>query len=355
MWRYDHDYGYEYVPSIEIARSDIANGRVVGCAKEMPVNDEGNIGPAVPDYDTAELKVAIFGDSFSAFALGGVTWPSLLQSDLEQATGKKVRVLNLARDGFGLLQVVDAAAGKIEAVKPDIAILEFISPLLGRARTWRTVFGSGDGERLVTTTVNSVEPPDAKSTDMELLEPSASPQWCESSQKSDDPNDPVLGNILAKANLLTRATQRANVFDLTSSYLFDRLVRHDPFASQWAKLPPATSPPLEISDFRADGHFLDSVGRIKSSGVPFVIVHLPLGVSIKNDQEFWFEGNASLLLQSLEAATGQQVVRLRPYLNLAPEEAMKICNMPTDCHPSRYGMELYAKAVTAVVLEHLPK
>src|ERR1700677_1022777 len=57
MWRYDRRFGYDYVPSVIVNASDISNGQVVGCSTSTPVNAQGNIGPAVPDYDTADLKI----------------------------------------------------------------------------------------------------------------------------------------------------------------------------------------------------------------------------------------------------------------------------------------------------------
>jgi hypothetical protein len=353
MWRYDQRFGYDYVPSVIVNASNISNGQVVGCSTSTPVNAQGNIGPAVPDYDTADLKIALFGDSFSATAVDGVTWPSVLQDKLEQATGKKVRVLNLARDGYGVMSMFDGAAVKIPEFKPDLVIFAFQSGDLHDARTWRTVMGTGDDVRLVTTPENSPNPPDADATDIELLAPSATHEWCEAMRQRRNQDDPVLRQILAKAPLLSRARVRADIFDLTSSYLFDRLVRRDSFASQWGKLGPGTNPLLKITDYHLDSGFMRSAQAVMASGVPYLMVHLPTGSDLSEHHEFLQMPGTGELVQNLEAVMHQPVIRMTPYLDIPPADGMKMCVAPSNCHPSHFGMEVYSSAVQKIVLERV--
>ena len=354
MWHYDSRYGYDYVPSVVIDTSTISNGQVVGCSTSMPVNAQGNIGPAVPDYDSADLKIALFGNSFTATATDdGTTWPSILQDKLEQATGKKVRVLNLARDGYSVMSMFDAAAVKIAAVKPNLVIFAFQSGDLHDARTWRTVIGTGDDVRLVTTPENSATPPDSDATDIELLAPSATRAWCNSMRQKPNPADPILRQMEAKSALLGRVKVRADVFDLKHSYLFDRIVRGSSFASQWAMLGPGTNPLLTITDYRNDPQFMRSAEAVKTSGVRFLMIHLPRGSDLSEHHEFLQLAGTQQLLQSLEAAMSQPVIRMTPYLDVAPEDAMKMCLSPSNCHPTRFGMDVYASAVDKIVLERL--
>jgi len=354
MWHYDSRFGYDYVPSVVVDASDISHGQVVGCSTSTPVNAQGNIGPGVPDYAAADLKIALFGDSFSASATAdGVTWPSVLQDKIEQSTGKKVRVLNLARDGYGLMSMFDAAAAKIPDVKPHLVIIAFQSGDLHDARTWRTVTGSGDDVRLVTTPENSPSPSDANATDIELLAPSATREWCESMRQRPNSADPVLLQMMAKSALLTRAKVRADVFDWKSSYLFDRLFRGDSFASQWAMLGPGTNPLLTISDYNLDPQFVRSAHAVMTSGVPYLMIHIPRGSDLAEHHEFLRLAGTDTLLKSVEAVTGQPVVRMTPYLDISADDAMKMCISPSNCHPTRFGMEVYGSAVRKIVLERI--
>ena len=69
------------------------------------------------EYDRADLKILVFGNSFAG------AWPDLLQYRLEQKTGLRVRVLNFARDGIGVMQMIDAAAHHVPQFKPDIFLV----------------------------------------------------------------------------------------------------------------------------------------------------------------------------------------------------------------------------------------
>jgi hypothetical protein len=61
------------------------------------------------------------------------------------------------------------------------------------------------------------------------------------------------------------------------------------------------------------------------------------------------------LLPNFESIMGRQVIRLMPYLDLQPEDAMKMCRLEIDCHPSPFGMKVYADAVTKIVQERLKR
>jgi hypothetical protein len=359
MWRYSEPFGYEYVPDENITQATVQDGHVVGCQTAEYVNQQGNIGPSVPDYATAAYKIVVFGDSFSASILNGETWPSVLQSKLVEATRQRIRVLNLARDGYGVLQMFDLAAATTPKLKPDLVLFAFNSSALTRDRSWRVLIGHGDDVRLVATTQASATPAPDVSTDFAFLVPAATQEWCaamlrRSPQAQRD--DPVLINLLRKRRYIEgqdRPTAVADLYDLKTSYVYDRLTHHDPFYAQWRKLRPGTNPTVGFADFRADPRLIRDVGTLKQTGIPYMIINLPLGISLRDHQEFWLEGNAESLLKSLESVTGKRVQRLGPYLNIAPQDAMKLCLAADDCHPSEFGMQEYAGAVVQVIRPRL--
>jgi len=122
-----------------IAQTNIADGRVTSCQRVDVINKYGNIGKIVGDYHEAELKVLVFGDSWSAFHHDGRTWPLFPQEVLEARLNKKVYVVDFGRGAYGILQMFDLAAAKIAEWKPDVAVFAFITDDLDRARFWRTV------------------------------------------------------------------------------------------------------------------------------------------------------------------------------------------------------------------------
>src|SRR5882724_5839297 len=125
FWRYDPDYGYGYVPSLTVDVTTLKAGAVTQCSQMTVANSRGNSGPPVPDFDEADVKIAVFGDSFTSAPVAGPAWTQLLGEKLERALGRTVRVLNLGRDGYGLPQMLALANGKLKDVKPSLIIFAF--------------------------------------------------------------------------------------------------------------------------------------------------------------------------------------------------------------------------------------
>src|SRR5262245_5452214 len=50
-WQYDRDYGYSYVPAAITDVTVVKDAKVTGCYQETVVNEQGNLGPPVPDFD----------------------------------------------------------------------------------------------------------------------------------------------------------------------------------------------------------------------------------------------------------------------------------------------------------------
>src|SRR5262245_43539556 len=111
--QYDRDYGYSYVPSLKVDGLTIKGGVVQKCVEEIAANEQGNLGPPAPDFDAAQIRIVNLGRSFSGPNVVGPAWTKMLGENLETELGTTVRVLNLARDGYGVPQMVALAARKI--------------------------------------------------------------------------------------------------------------------------------------------------------------------------------------------------------------------------------------------------
>ena len=151
LWEFDQRFGYFYPPGRTVHLTSLNSGKVVGCRQMPPINAEGNVGFIKGDYASADVKVAVFGDSFAATQDNGVTWPNILQDRLTERLHRKVNVVNFGRDGYSLLQMFDLAAAKVPEWKPDLAIIAFITDDLARARFWRTAIEIDGQERVLTT------------------------------------------------------------------------------------------------------------------------------------------------------------------------------------------------------------
>lgn len=364
QWEYDPRFGYTY-PHVVITTIGLRNGLVKGCLENTIANNQGDIGLPVPHFAKAKHRILIFGDSFTASTVEGETWPHLLAINLNKAFGaidaNKVSVRNLARDGYGLLQMFDLAAVKIAELKPTLVVFAFTSQAISRDRSWRVKVGKGDNVRLLATIENSANPHFRNSTDMVILVPAANKKWCQemvSKSPEAQRKDPVLTKALAKTAYIRQVNGqllKANIWDMTSSYIYHFAIHQNPFFGQQHRELSPTNPIVKYASFKNDSQFLQSLAKVQAQGIPFVLVHLPLGVSIRNHQEFLLNEQGQSLKNSLEEVTKHKILPLRPYLGIKDESAIKLCMKSDDCHPSRFAIHIYAKSIAQILLPLLKK
>jgi hypothetical protein len=352
-WEFDKDFGYIYPPGRTIDYVGIADGRVRGCDRISVINKFGNIGPAAGDWASAQLKVAVFGDSYTAFHHNGRTWPHLLQEILEKRLGKTVAVLNFGRDGYGVLQMFDLAAAKIPEWKPDIAVFAFITDDLTRARFWRTVIGEGDNQRVLTTIDPVTAPREDRATDTYLLMASATNAWCLKMVAANESDD-ILRRLMDKRQrLLLRPSRQllvASVWDLNHSFVLDRLLREDAF---WTieRRAAGTNPRIDLRQYSDDPLFLQDLAKIKQSGTDWMLFHLAFFHEIRKGREYITKRQEASLLESLEHATGKKAFRTTDYIKMPIEQPERMKAAPDNEHPSFWGMSLYAEAIAEALIQ----
>ncbi len=349
-WEFDRQFGYVYPPGRVIDYTGVQDGYVQGCDRINMINKYGNIGPIKGNYSHADVRILVFGDSWTAFHQQGKTWPNVLQEALERRLGRSVHVVNFGRDGYGILQMFDLAAARIPEWKPDLVIFAFITDDLTRARFWRTVVGEGDDVRVLTT-VDPVRHPDPeRSADTFLILPSATHEWCRSMAGSKR-TDGVLKKLRDKHQELLaswRDTTRANVFTLRHSYLYNRVTRGDAF---WF-LPSPVNPRVRFSDFSADQRFVASVERVDATRTPWVVFHLAYYPEIKAGREAILNGQEAALWDSLERIGGKRILRTTDYVPMPVAGPERMNSSPDNFHPSVWGMEFYADAVATGLSQH---
>jgi hypothetical protein len=356
LWTYDPDYGYAYVPSLKVEGVELKGGMVTRCAELAVANEQGNLGPPTPDFDAAQLRIVVFGDSFSGAEVTGPAWTKMLGHKLESEIGRTVRVLNLARDGYGLPQMVTLAACRMRELRPSLVIFAFHGSAFNRAKTWRTAVGSGDEVRLYTSTENSPTPDPETAADTLLVMPSVTKSWCEEHLRKpteERRSDPLLQKIVVKHRevAIKNGSPQADLLDLEASYVYGLLRYRSPFRAQWRRMKPSTNPELPYDDYRDDARFMADLANVMKSGVPYLFAHLALGKSISEGREFDLDIRGRKLMQSLRDITGSEVHRTTDFAFPSREDALKMCKSPQDCHPSEFGMAVYAQAVAKMVLK----
>jgi lysophospholipase L1-like esterase len=351
FWRFDQRYGFSYPKDETLDNSEIRDGRVVDCRHPHPGNSLGNIGREAGDWSSADLRVLVFGDSFTATQHDGRTWAHLLEERLAAELHKKVSVVNFARDGTGILQMFDQAAGRIEQYKADLVIIAFITNDLQRVRVWRTVTNASGEWRYLATTVpeRDVAPDPAISYDTGLYRPDATKEWCERMKASGETDDIIRGALRTYNKGIDAGREpAASPWTLKHSYLASRLLFGDPFMGL---TPPFSFPALQLASYADDDRFMQDYRAIVASKTPTVLFHLAFFPEIKEGREYITTPPEQRLLESLTRTTGWPVEETTHWISMPLDRPERMNMAPDNFHPSEFGIALYADAVAKMLID----
>lgn len=341
-WRFNPSFGYEYVPGLATGGS-ASKGRVDTCWT-FPINEQGNIGVIEGSYDDADLKILVFGDSFTSQPHDDLTWPNILQRSLNEEGDENAHVVNFGRDGYGILQMFDLAAAKVPEMKPDVVVFAFISDDITRGRFWRTYTTIDGRERILTTTEANPRPRLDVSADTAIVHADADVAWCEDAVASRRTGDPILREMEATADWAqNRTEQLIDMFATDRSLLVERFVHGSPFHSALQRLRPAQNPRHSLNDFTQGPGFTRSVEILKSAGVQIAIVHHATLDEIRRGEEYFIGERTRGLLRSLETALGLEIGETLPHVDKPASELDDIIIGPGNQRPSRIGLDFYAR------------
>ncbi|PWT86747.1 MAG: hypothetical protein C5B56_11935 [Proteobacteria bacterium] len=345
LWRFDAVEGFQYVRG-QIFNTHVRNGRILACEPVPPRNKYGMPGLAEGDYEDAEIKLAVFGDSFSLFTdASNANWVNYLQRTLQARLGRSVHVLNFARDGSGFVQMFDIAAAKLPEVKPDLAIIAFATNNVAAPRIWR-VEKVINGELRVVTEFEPAENPDlGASYETYILHPEAEGAWCEAHKNGGD-LDRVGREIIDKYRRFRPA--RYSAFTPYRSFVWHRIVHADPFYSEADRRFGVTVSAPEIA---TDARLMASVKALDQSGIPYIIVHLPYAAEVAAGSEYIFP-SALDIVREVERLTRHPALGLLEHIGLPVSNPERMSFSAEDTHPSTWGMQLYADAVAKIVMEN---
>ena len=78
---YDKDFGVRYPPNKKFTLFTVKNGKVTWCPQATSISNEDGINgkTTIDKYNKANLKILVFGDSFTHWNQMGYTWPDLLE------------------------------------------------------------------------------------------------------------------------------------------------------------------------------------------------------------------------------------------------------------------------------------
>lgn len=357
-WQFNRAYGFDYPPDRKIQQTSIDQGRVTSCTEIKAINHLGNVGIIEGSYAAADLKIAVFGDSFTVFHNNGVNWPVLLQRKLTERFGHSVNVLNFARDGMGLVQMIDMAAVKVPEWNPDLVIIAFITDDINRARTWRAD-GVVDGEERVLTMIEPSPIPDpSRGIDTMILDSRATREWCEKTKASRE-TDSIILEIEDKYRRLRNAVKsaggdkglfkRPNLFTLNQSYVWNVLIQGDPFRPNRYTWNPGQLPRVAYRDFSKDLQFIENLEKLRATGKPILFIHLPYYPELKAGKNIIPDTEQFALIESLEKTLGSRVVYASGYITPPMDDPSRMNVTSENYHPSLFGMNVYADAVSGII------
>jgi hypothetical protein len=247
--------------------------------------------------------------------------------------------MNSGRDGQGLVQIVDVAAARAPALKPDIVILAYATGNMVSPRIWRQVT-TVDGEPRILTTTEPGPPDLLRSMDAFLLAPEATAEWCATGR-----TDNATGRRIIERYLKERVPEESfSAFTLTHTFLLDRYLYNDPFKSAAHKR--YVMPPSEVL---ADARLSQSLEILKGTGAQFMLLHTPYLPEIKSRSYPVTDVERAFLAAFLKK-TG---LKSETMLDTMPPVAdpTTLATSAENLHPSRLGMDFYAKATAELLLQ----
>jgi hypothetical protein len=347
LWTYDFEEGYQYTRE-NVYATRVEQGVVTDCRMLNPINAIGGAGLIEGDYASADVKVAVFGDSFTWWSdAENLTWTNYFQRDLQRLTRRSVHVLNFARDGIAVMRMFDLAATRLPNYRPDFVIFAVTTSSIGPGRSWRFE-AVVDGEQRVFTVPTPEKTTDPSiAFDTYVLHPRATLQWCQSVKGR---GDDVAREIVDKY-VRFRVT-RYSPFDTSRSFLWNKIVHRDPFTSSKA-VDRITRTALP-GPFSNDAAFVHAVGVVEKAKIPYMLFHVPFYPEVASGNEFL--PGAELARSELEKATGHSVVGLLENLGEPVREPERMNQSGEELHPSTWGMKMIATgALKAAIRERLVK
>lgn len=365
-WRFHREFGFSFNDGPWL-NGRVVNGAFDSCNTNSRGNRYGNFGPLRGEYEKAELKIAIFGSSFTLIDHGGRgdTTTNLLQEALSKRLGRSVHILNFSRDATGFLSMFDIARVAAKEFKPDLMLFTFNLSALGYRRHWRVVKETRSPFSVMHFNSDPTEDPlPARS----IMHPNpitrqVTAQWCAEmarakalGDKGRLVGDPLLKAITAEYIQIMRQRTVPNIsIDFTGvfvSFALNRIFHGDPFHGVRKFSEKSVWVPIDFDSFQSDAQFVAAVDAIKASRIPFQLIHLPTLAELRRTSSYptgqtgLGDTREASLLKSVIDTTGKEVIHLVDYYPSSRlQDPIRLVSSETDSHPSESGVTAMAEAL----------
>jgi len=341
--QFDEVHGEKFLPNSEFKITFIDKGRVVFGSVVSRSNVDGLGGKTtIAQYDAADFKILLFGDSFTHWNQQGVTWSDLLGDHLNGLSDKSVALLNYGRGSYGVLQMLGLAAEKVAQHKPDLVIFAMVGDDFTRARWWYKTIQWRGFQRGMITSRKGVFTDYRYAVDSTLINSRATLQWCETALASNNPEDPVLTELNQQYSRLRQEVDRVRggfqLFNPRTSYLWRRIRNGHPYNYLGGALPR-----ISMFTYSEDLQAVQDCETLTQFGVRLKLIYLPIHPEILAGEPY-ISPQSRRLLASLEELLGQKYVYLYDWMDDVGSIG-KIDMLPYDGHPNYDGLALYAKTI----------
>ena len=373
-WRFDPNEGWVYTETW--ISGEVKDGAFDQFRVERPVNQYGTIGEIETLYENAEVKILVFGSSYTPVEI-----TNLFQKRLSKKLDKTVCALTFTRGSTGLLAFMDMARVRAERFEPDMILIAFSTTCLrinrrayvnhrSREHFWRFYMSVvySDDVHPRTHVVHNTHPRTTVITDL------ATPQWGEemlAARAAGDEKrlreDPVIRAMIEEYHDI----QIEDATPLISRrfwlnrrpFLLSRLVGADPLVGIdiLEKKFSGGDLGLKTNDYSADPSFLESIEYLNANNIPFYFVHIPnlpeaeAGTGI--DYKSIGSGPApwdDTIEKSIENVSGGEIIYLAEYYEpRALADPLKLFAGERDWHPSKAGQSAQADALVNLYMRQL--
>lgn len=347
---FDERFGYSYNPGKTVYEAGIKNGKLLGCSQPHDINIYGNFEKDVSDFRAAESDskststILVFGDSFTSIPYDGETWVSLFSKKIKKTINPHISVLNFGRDGYGLLQMVELAAEKVEQYKPKLIIFSVINDDMQRKRFWRKMYSEDKAWYVM------YDPNDGKSAAdssvVQFVEPRITKSWCENTMANNG-EDPMVSELVANYERVAKEQVNKLKPKFFSNELF--------LLNQIRYGTPIVHKSRMSGQFRflQDKRFMDAASKLLKSKVPLYFVNLPMLEEMRDRKNHITSHQKELLEEALQIFGKKEIFFLADYLNPSREDLLKFPVTKDDGHPSKFGIQLYAEGMKKLSLDKL--
>lgn len=348
---FDQQNGYSYNSDTDLYTLYISDGKAISCAPFIYINHFGTFEKDISDYTAAEKdyekrgpRILVFGDSFTSIPHDGETWVSLFSKKFKEKIDPNAQVLNFGRDGYGVVQMLELAANKIETWKPDLILFAFITDDLRRIRFWRKNVDTKDGG-FSYVAYNLLD--DENSIDSKVLffyNKQITKERCEAINSGKD--DPLITSSFEFAKRISKAELNKNSpsFFVRESYLYNLITQGTPIVHNSERS-------VKSVDQLRDANFKTAVEKLNQSKIPYFFIHIPAIEEMRKNARWLPSRDNEYFIEELSQTTGKKhFLFLSDFMKLTKEQLALFPITPKDGHPSKNGIQFISDAMIDLYL-----